>query len=501
MNQPDAERHLDSYERAVTAMLERPPEDPLNWYRHALVHTLDCPHGNWWFLPWHRGYLGWLEKICRELSGDRDFALPYWDWTANPRMPERFLRGNLNPANFPITSFADFKGRFKGSFSDYWSQLTPDQLVQLRLRSFPSEDFVWAAIQNVPGDSFDSSMFAEISYVRELTPPRSQLFDQMTSAAVSLPTVKSALYATTFESFGSAKRGHHHVDPTSGAQGTLESQPHNMVHNNVGGLLAGPPDREGFMSEFLSPVDPIFFLHHSNIDRLWDVWTRKQTASGKSTEPADPADLQAWLKEPFLFFVEEDGRPTRRQTAGDYISTSSFDYQYQPGSGEDVVRTGTPTARAAFARQTISTILLPETTAARNQRGATFRTDEATTVRSLVASGAALVARITADFPPNSGRLQVHAFVNPPRDARTIGFADPGYAGTYRAFGGHRGHAQRSHELTFSIALTGALQRLAEKNMLADGEPIRLSVVADWPGVVTLEAAEFKVKRVEVVAS
>src|SRR3954469_12667820 len=40
---------LDSYKRAIKAMLALPPTDPRNWYRNALVHTLDCPHGNWWF--------------------------------------------------------------------------------------------------------------------------------------------------------------------------------------------------------------------------------------------------------------------------------------------------------------------------------------------------------------------------------------------------------------------------------------------------------------------
>ena len=46
-------------------MLGLPATDPRNWYRYALIHALDCPHGNWWFLPWHRGYLGWFERICR----------------------------------------------------------------------------------------------------------------------------------------------------------------------------------------------------------------------------------------------------------------------------------------------------------------------------------------------------------------------------------------------------------------------------------------------------
>ncbi len=59
---------LASYSKAITAMLKLPPTDPRNWYRNAFVHTLDCPHGNWWFPPWHRGYLGWLccHKIERQ---------------------------------------------------------------------------------------------------------------------------------------------------------------------------------------------------------------------------------------------------------------------------------------------------------------------------------------------------------------------------------------------------------------------------------------------------
>ncbi len=70
---------LDSFRRAIRAMLALPPSDPRNWYRQALIHVLDCPHANWWFLPWHRGYLLHFEEICRQLSGDPEFALPYWD--------------------------------------------------------------------------------------------------------------------------------------------------------------------------------------------------------------------------------------------------------------------------------------------------------------------------------------------------------------------------------------------------------------------------------------
>ena len=34
-----------------------------------------CMHGNWWFLPWHRGYLYFFERIVRKISGDDSFRL------------------------------------------------------------------------------------------------------------------------------------------------------------------------------------------------------------------------------------------------------------------------------------------------------------------------------------------------------------------------------------------------------------------------------------------
>jgi tyrosinase len=42
-------------------MLNLPADHPQNWFRNAFVHLMDCPHGNWWFYVWHRGYLGYFE--------------------------------------------------------------------------------------------------------------------------------------------------------------------------------------------------------------------------------------------------------------------------------------------------------------------------------------------------------------------------------------------------------------------------------------------------------
>src|SRR5947207_9207325 len=53
--------------------------------------------------------------------------------------------------------------------------------------------------------------------------------------------------------------------PNHGASphGRLETTPHDSVHISIG----------GFMGSFGTAArDPIFWLHHSNIDRLWDAW-------------------------------------------------------------------------------------------------------------------------------------------------------------------------------------------------------------------------------------
>lgn len=53
----------------------------------------------------------------------------------------------------------------------------------------------------------------------------------------------------------------------------IEGAPHNQLHNLIGNL----------MSTMSSPLDPIFWLHHANIDRLWVAWVN---AGGNRKMPA-----------------------------------------------------------------------------------------------------------------------------------------------------------------------------------------------------------------------
>jgi tyrosinase len=64
--------------------------------------------------------------------------------------------------------------------------------------------------------------------------------------------------------------------------GDIENNPHNLVHVYVGGSqdINGP---EGLMSDpGLAAIDPVFYLHHANVDRMWAIWN-----SGHAN-PVDP---------------------------------------------------------------------------------------------------------------------------------------------------------------------------------------------------------------------
>ena len=83
-NNPDANHMVDIYRHAVELMKALPASDPRNWTKQAEIHQNFCPHGNWFFFPWHRVYLHYFEDICRKLTNEPTFALPYWDWCLNP---------------------------------------------------------------------------------------------------------------------------------------------------------------------------------------------------------------------------------------------------------------------------------------------------------------------------------------------------------------------------------------------------------------------------------
>ena len=421
-------RVLASYKAGIRKMLSLPPADPRNWYRNAMLHLFDCPHGNWWFLVWHRAYLGWLEVTLRDLSGDPEFALPYWDWTKTPRVPAAMFDDVLDPNNGAfIATFDQFKAQFEPVVTSVYASFSTAQKDVLALRQpFDTAAGFWSVMPAV---------FFNQPSARGLTLTNPDL-DSDTKATVAINTVRSALRTRLFAGSGdpqqpagfqSGKAANHSADSV---QGILESGPHNNVHGAMGG------GGGAFMAQFYSPVDPIFFLHHGNLDRLWDVWARRQAAQGRPALPQG-ADLATWSNEQFCFFGNAQGQAVSQTKAGDYATTAIFDCDYSPGSGEDMVPAPGPVAAAASpqvfdAQVTSASIGMPAAA------GGTVNVPAA----ALQSAGTPRVAEVTLNLTHDDQGRRFRVLVSPG------GGAAPVAAGAITVFG-HPHHGP----MTFTVPL------------------------------------------------
>lgn len=95
----------------------------------------------------------------------------------------------------------------------------------------------------------------------------------------------------------------------SGA-GMVEGYGHNFIHELVGGL----------MKRLVTAAnDPIFWLHHANVDRVWATWHARQPAS---IYPAN------WTVRTLNGFVGAQGEDTGDWRVGTVLETRSLGYDY-----------------------------------------------------------------------------------------------------------------------------------------------------------------------------
>jgi tyrosinase len=454
----NGQRALASYAKGVEAMLNLPAFHPQNWFRNTFVHLMDCPHGNWWFYVWHRGYVGYFEETIRNLSGDPTFAIPYWDWTTLPQIPDAMFDGVLNPQSRAFERYTlnldDFTSFVQRALVSYWKSLSTEQLEQLKTRGYSNFDSLWNDVIGLDPSS-GNGISGNIAYAntcgsRYLTRDNPKL-DKKTAYDVSLPVILAGLKPVAFYdpditlSFTSSKTPSHNTQPGKSTKfSILEGFPHNKVHNYIGGMGPLDPGPYGNMTNFLSPVDPIFFLHHSNIDRLWDVWTRKQKRLHLPYLPTGD-DLESLKKEEFLFFVSGDGKYVGTSHAGDYFSTERFQYDYEPGTGEETLE--------------------PSPSALKRQRGVSLKAEVKGHTASvaisreavnehLSSSGSSLIVQVTVQRPsPSSFTREFDVIVGAPPDVMQVDADSPYYAGTI-AFFGHMNHTMEMvEEATFAVPL------------------------------------------------
>ena len=242
-----------------------PTPDSMNMYWDQ------CQHATWFFPPWHRGYLYALENILRgiiqSLGGPGDWALPYWNYF-----------GANNGYQMPP------------AFSQ---QTLPDGSTQNSL-------FVTARY----GPNGNGNIFIQI-------PPVSQKCQQDTVYTGDAPNY-----------YGGGETGFDHFGSSTGA---LESNPHNKVHTQVGGNSISTP-YYGLMSDpGLAALDPIFYLHHSNIDRMWAAWNESE----KNNNPTNPN----WINGPTAtgdrqFYMPRPDKTPWHYTPSMVNSISQLNYTY-----------------------------------------------------------------------------------------------------------------------------------------------------------------------------
>jgi tyrosinase len=198
------------------------------------------------FGPWHRLLLRKFELDLQKIRPG--VTIPYWDWTVAAEKTAVFT--------------ADFLGG-NGDASG-------------RVQTGPFTGAKW--ILRVKDSSGDAS------YLR-------RAFGRDTSAR-RLPTaamVTSARNLTTYDTapWNDLDRGQSAAD-WGGFRIQLEVTLHNLVHRYVGGTMV----------QSASPNDPVFWLHHANIDRLWGEW---QDRHGNASYPTSGAPTGHNLNDAMIF--------------------------------------------------------------------------------------------------------------------------------------------------------------------------------------------------------
>lgn len=450
----DGHAMLVSYKKGIQAMLDLPASDPRNWFRHAFIHFLDCPHGNWWFPVWHRVYLYWFEKIIRELSEDPTFTLPYWDWSQYPDIPDSMFEGVLMPTHEEYRKYTKdidtFTAFIQPDLQKYWDGMNAEQLSDMKNRNYNSFQDMWQdmlgcfkGICDVGNRAFAET---EIARYQRITNPG---LDDDTKANITSAEIENALAPQVFystdstASFSSPETASHSVPPSHGCFSSFEIK-HNLVHNSIGGVGPLKPGPYANMANFLSPVDPIFFLHHANIDRLWDVWARKQTKLRLETGPTGANAAARYYDEQFLFFFNQSAQPVLPIPIS-YHGLDLLDYDYAPGTGENIIYTAKrinyndPFLYEGESNGTTASVNIPSK----------FLDAKNGTQKSLIVS-------VGFDRPASDRNFDV--LVNAPQVTTSVTTSSPYYGGSIAFFGPSMSDMAMSSEAIFTITLPRTLQ-------------------------------------------
>ena len=463
---------IEWYARGVKAMQSRDSatmSDPRSWRHHAAAHGTDiparrrprgthwnaCEHGSWYFLPWHRIYLHHFEKTVREaiiaLGGPATWALPYWNYSDQVQ-----------------------------------ARALPPAFRQTTLPNSTEPNPLYIAERDPDMNAAGALQAGEVDAVAALN--------------------ERAFSSAQFAGFGGQSGASMHSGSHPGA---VENTPHGSVHVGVGGT-------SGFMSDFnTAPLDPIFWLHHANIDRLWAKWL---TQPGR----VNTAERR-WLVKKFTF-----GSGTWQTTLAvrDVLDTTSAPLRYRYGDAP-VAAAVQPRARAAQAQiegvapmpkpkpeligasdrhvelgnqpsiaelhvEPNKSLISPE---ARRARAAT--SDEA--LEAAAAPRTYLLLENVTGTKIGAGGYEVH--INVPAGVESAGAHPDHRAGHIALFGVREatrgGEKHTGSGLTFTLDITDLVEKLAADGKL-DPKTLRVTFTPDDQRA---EASDVRVGRVSLYKS
>jgi tyrosinase len=272
-----------------------------------------------------------------------------------------------------------------------------------------------------------------------------QPIDRIGEATLGLNAMMSPVYADT-------------LDGDAGFCANLDNAPHSAVHVDVG------TREKGMGTVAWAANDPIFWLHHCNIDRIWASWNR---AGGRN-----PTD-ETFLGQVFTF-ADQAGMPVQRKVV-DVLDTMALGYVYDrylerpPGSVAFASAAGLRFTEHALSRALSGPVTLAsrptvvQLTAARE--GAYFaRLQKASTARRpfyLRIAGVRITRQPGVSYEVH---LDAQAIAAPDRTSRS-------YVGTINVFGAivhgaGNGPAPYTNPRNYSFVITDLVRNLLQLGRL-----------------------------------
>lgn len=378
----EVKRLRDAY-AALRKLSQQDPSDARGWEHQGLAHCWYCSgavdglngeeiHGGWWFLPWHRAYLYFHEMILGTLLGDPTFALPYWDWDSPGRNTVPDAYGTPGDSSNPL--------------------FDPTRIA-------------------TPGDKIPDSGAVDI---------------------VGPQTMQSVLGQSTFALFGGSGEG------GSGQMGALEGTPHGGVHLwSTDPVKIDPNNPQIDMGVLATAaLDPIFFAHHANIDRLWTKWNASNPGH---TNPPDPT----WQQWQFLFY-DQTAKWTAISVNQVVDTKSTLSYQYQPPKTAAAAVAAAPPPAGAAPKVTLAQAASPGPPLVSLSASTELKalTPNPTTLqialpppaKERIAAAAQSAARLVlhidgVQIPSNRGAL-VKVYLNNPTATAETSTSDPSFVGS-----------------------------------------------------------------------